>query len=360
MSETATLEKYNVIIDSVGKAAPSASKVLAEGLSLPIEIISKAIYNAPAVLFRDVEERLAKEAEQLLIKLGMEVSVKKSTEPLPEQNETCEIAVYVENIAALPVVCNQLAAFLGCESKEALSLLISDPCIVLGGVSHATAMALSKRIDAEVIISNPKSDLYTLEMLTQDKMVEAQLIDFLNAAGFQFTGNKKQIENIPYAFAQELWRRFQYNNSIKIVNQSFQRFEIVLEKIDTTIANYKKALTTFTGMPHDIVDDVIANLPIQLDESVNRNNVPEKIEAYKNAGLICEAYLIPNQPCSIYIQHIEQLDKTQQILMQFFDRQSLATLAGGWKSAKPISTLLARYASQQLQAVGCEVELVIE
>ena len=353
-------KKYNVIIESVGTAKPSVSKILAEGLSLPIEFVTQTIYKAPALLFREVDTDLAENSKKLLTQLGLEVSINETTEIRDFQNEQVEVCVYIDNITKLPEINQQLAEFLGSDIKTSLSLLMNEPAIVLGGVSIATAEALSKRIDAEVIISNPKADLYTIEIISKDHINIAQIKDYVKQANLNLIDNKYIID-VTYEQAQIIWKRFQSNQVVKIINQSFRRFEIVLESIDADQPNVKKSLIELTGMPENIVDEVIQELPIQLDESISYAAVAEKLKMYKKVGLNCEAYAIPFSLCNIVIEQLNNTTQVNEILINYFDKNTLPIAnSTNWKSQKPINQLLARFISYQLHLINCEVTIEIE
>lgn len=352
-------KKYNVIIESVGTAKPSVSKILAEGLSLPIEFITQTIYKAPALLFREVDSNLAESSKMLLTQLGLEVSIDETTQVRDFQHEQVEVCVYVDNIAKLPEINQQVADFLGCETKTALSLLMNEPAIVLGGVTVATAEALSKRVDAEVIISNPKTDLYTIEIIKSDHIHIAQIKDFIKQYQLNLV-DTKFIVDVSYDQAQNIWKRFQSNHVLKIINQSFRRFEIVLESIDSQQPNVKKSLIELTGMPEEIVEEVIQELPIQLEESVSYAAVAEKLKMYKNVGLNCEAYSIPFNLCNVVIEQLNYSAQINEILSNYFDKNTLPNSASTkWKSNIPINQLLARFIAYQLQLINCEVNIEI-
>ena len=146
---------------------------------------------------------------------------------------------------------------------------------------------------------------------------------------------------------------------MKIINQSFQRFEIVLESVDTSKPDYKSALVEFTGMPAEIVDEVVANLPIQLEESVSRIVLEEKLANYASFGLNCAGYFIPPRNCYLRLDEIGDLGQTQEVLSTYFEQAEIPTSTSVWKSPKPLPKLIARYAAAQLQVSGCEVELEI-
>jgi hypothetical protein len=127
--------------------------------------------------------------------------------------------------------------------------LLDEPSVVLGNVSIATAHALGKRIDAEILISYPKKELYTLKIVGKDTTYYHQIESVLKSLGI--VANLKQqlqVENLDYKTSQEIWRKFQSTGVVKIINQEFQRHQIILNEIDENAPKYKDILTIQVGI----------------------------------------------------------------------------------------------------------------
>ncbi|MCC6186254.1 MAG: hypothetical protein IT256_03795 [Chitinophagaceae bacterium] len=346
----------SVVVYSIGSAKPSVAKVLADVLGVSPDLVVKLLYCTPSVLFHKVEETLATNTCNLLSQLGLEVSMLEATDPLPETPELLDVALYVHKPEMLPIIAKQLAEFLGSDEKEALSLLLNEPSIVLGGVSAATANAMSKRIDAEVLCSNPKKDLYTLQIVSKDERIAQQINAQLNAENIEVKLGTKIVENLSYEVSQNLWRRFGANNQIALINQSFQRFEITLDAVDLNDIIQLGMLTEIVGMPHNIVGEIAENLPVALDESVNRKDLIDKMELYENAGLICSFKNIPSGNYNILVDNIDDWSRVKLVMEQFFNTASIPANCEKWQSPQPIKHLISRYIACQLEDIGCRVE----
>ena len=350
----------NVIIQSIGTANPSAGNILSEVLNVDQRLVSKMLYCTPALLFRQVDDELAQKAEALLSHLGLEIKIQDAEEPLPPVPELFDIAIYIEDVRNLPVINKQLSEFLGCNEQESFRLLLNDPSIVLGGVSMATADALSKRIEAEVMVSNPQSDLYTLRISSNDSALIGQIQKIIPNLPIRAENNSTFIENIDYKTGQEIWKRFQQTNQIQLINQNFQRFEITLNSFDIHHPEHKKVLTGYVGMPEEILAEIAGNLPIILDESVSKALLSDKMEIYTKAGLQCSFRPITVQKYSIIIDEISDQKKTTEILNHFFPEAAAPVLGKKWVSPKPTQHLITRYIVQQLEDIGCSVEITNE
>jgi hypothetical protein len=356
---TTTATRYNVIVESVGTANPVVSKLLAESLELPVDMVTKAIYTAPAVLFHKVEEELAQKASHLLSQLGLNVSVKEEHEALPFASDLVDVGVYVNDISKLPLVCKQLSEFLGCEVKDALALLMHETGIVIGNVSVATAQAISERLDAEILMCTPNKDLYTIEFETDDHIFNLQFIEFLKNLQVPTDGaiRNKYIEHVEYNAAQKIWLRFQSSKKVKLSNESFQRFEVILEKADTTNPECKRVLTEEIGIPETSLPQVLENLPVQLHESVVMAVLFAMSEHYKAAGLECSVIPVYKGDYHLSIEHIGDLEKAKTILADYFDKQQLPKKESKWQSPKAINNLIGRYLLYQLERIHCIAEL---
>lgn len=354
---TTTATQYNVIIDSIGASNPASSKILADVLGIPVEVILKGLYNTPTVLFSEVEEELATKSVSMLKQLGMEAHSSVSTEPLPQKPEKVDIGVYIKDLQKLAEIIDELSIFLGCPKDEALKLLMNDPCVILGGVSLATAEALRKRIDAEVIVRNPKEEKYTIRLIKEDPMLRNQLKNYLKFKEIEIDAkNVESIENLSYEMSQEIWRKFQSTGLLKIVNQGFQRFEIILTAVDKTNPDYKTKLTELAEIPEEVIDDVLENLPIQIEPSINRKDVAAQIEKYKAAGLTCTSKLVQHNNYKLVIEESQDLDKTREILKQFVAEEYLPKDNLRWEIPFPLGELLFRYIAAQLEIVNCEID----
>jgi hypothetical protein len=347
----------NVIIRSIGTAKPSVGKVLADVLGVSNELVVKLLYRTPSVLFQQVEEELAANTQALLVQLGLEVEVTAATDPLPEPPALYDLAIFLPNPLEINKVNSQLAEFLGCKEQESLALLLKDPAVVLGGVSAATAAVLSQRVDAEVIITSPATDLYTIKILNKEAAFLNQLDAALKNAGLTVNIHAKDtVEDVDYTTSQQVWQRMAGAKGIEIYNQSFLRYEIILNSVDENNPAYRQALTTSVGMPPEIIDEVLQQLPVQLHDSVNRQTVQELLQEYNAAGLHCSVAKIPFGNQQLTVENIDHAEQAEAILNQVFKNVLIKKETKKWVAPEAVSPVLGRLLAQQLQQIGCEVE----
>lgn len=330
---------------------------MADAFGINHELFVKLLYNAPAVFLENAEDAMAEKTADLLSRLGLEITCQDSGQPLPERSEPLDVAVYVTDPMQLTNVASQLATFIGCKESEALQLLLNEPSVVLGGVSFATAKVLQSRLSAEVVTSNPRTDHYTIEIGNAEPLILSQVNASLKTMGIASdAGTSKIISDLPYAQAQELWAKYHHIAQLQIYNQSYRRYNIQLNGFDLHNEQQTAFLTGQIGMPQDILEDVHANLPVLLDETVSINTMLEKLEAYSAAGLRCEAIALPFGKYKLAVNNITDKKRVQEIVSQFYKGTVLPDSAKQWTAPLPLNSVLNRYLKKQLEVLGCEVE----
>ncbi len=348
-----------VIINSIGTATPGASKVLSDALKVPQDYILKLLYNAPSVLFQKVDEDTAQKAEDTLTKLGLEVAVCKEDEKIDLTTELVDISVSFDDILKLPIVTEQLSIFLGCKQSEVLSLLLKEPSIVLGNVSRATAEALQKRVDTDVYFSNPRKDEYTV-LVSKDKGAR-ELKNIARLLKFEpvLQDEVYVFENISYNDSQLVWRKYQSNDFIKILNQSHQSVTIELDDFDIQNEEHTNLLINKIGMPEEILEDIHTALPIVLFEDFNRNKALDLYKECEAIGLKTSIQKDFNFKKNLQIDEIEDVEQVNKILGQFIDQENLPKEgATEWINKEEIPPLIAKYLCAQLETLNCNPEII--
>lgn len=345
-----------ILIKSIGTANPNVSKLLAEAFQINHEMLARLLYNAPAVFLEQADEAIANKALEILTQLGLEVELLDADAELPNKSEPFDVAVYVNDPLKMMIIAKQLGEFIGISENDAMHLLLNEPNVVLGGVSLATAEILQKRVDAEVIASNPKQDLYTIEINSE----KSDFLNNFNAAlkqvGIQTKRPQKQIQNVSYEQAQSLWKRFPNSKDFQIYNQSYQRHKVLLTNFDLDNEDVKHFLINTISMPSEILADIHQKLPVVLDESLNAIAKDKKLEEYQLGGLQCEAKAIPFGKYKISVKNIRDKEKVEQVLTQFYKGTTLKNNTEKWTAPIPMCTILNRYLEKQLEFMGCEVE----
>ncbi len=346
-----------VIILSIGTATPAVVKAISEAFEINQELLFRMLYNAPAIFLENADEPLAARAADLLTELGLEISVQDISETPPLPSEPIDIAVYITDPVKLTEVNKQLSEFLGCNESESLQLLLNEPSVVLGGVSMATAESLQKRLAAEVIASNPKTDLYTVEFTDEQEHDRLRLMSIFHGLSVTIpAGETRWVRNLNHEQLGQFLSRHKSQAGIRIYNQSYSRYRILLNDFQLTDSVQTDFLVNQIGMPQDALENIQANLPVLLDESLNYHTLREKLEIYRQAGLNCSEERIPFGKYALSVSNITDSSKTEELLGKFYSDVKLNKNAAVWKAPLPLSSVLSRFLEKQLEYIGCEIE----
>ncbi|MFL0123740.1 hypothetical protein V2590_03540 [Tenacibaculum maritimum] len=343
----------SVIINSIGTATPSVSKILSEAFKMPQEFILKLLYNAPTVLFQKVDEALAKKAEKTLSELGLEVQIVNEKEVIALAKEEVEVSIFFEDVLKLPEVIQQLSDFLGCKPVESLNMLLTSPSIVLGGVSEATAKALEERIDAAVCYSNPKHDLFTIYVpasFSKDALEKIMLK--AKRTTYESVDAGILIKDVAYKESSLIWREYQSEKELKVINQTHQLSNVVLLSFEKENKEQLSFLTEKVGIPLHLLPILDKHLPITLYENISTQSAEKISKLCKDIGM--DTYLKKKVKSTrrLSIEDIKDKEGVKKVLQQFITLNSLGE-GTSWEAPNPIPDLIARYLYAQLEYINC-------
>lgn len=357
--------RSRVVVTTIGTARPAAAAAVSKGLGLPPEQVVACLYKAPSVLVDSVEPALADKLVGLLSGIGLGVRVESDTAPVPEPEPSLDVALYVRDAAAVVEVAGALSAFLGTPPEQALELVVTPPGVVLGGVSPATVDALQAQLPPEsvdVVASCSETALYDLFAADAPAVVldglrrdlAARGIDVLEVGGLLASG-------LDYETGTALWRRHQASGAIRLLNQAFERFDLVLTGSGDAAARAEQleALTRLAGVPAELAADVLANLPITLEEGIPHDVLPERLGEYAEAGLQVSARMTTFQHVGVRVLDCEDPHATARALSDFGLLEAEVPLpALPFRPNGVLPELQARMLHAALAGLGTRIEFV--
>ncbi len=346
-----------IIIKSIGDAKPSVSKILADSFKLPQEYFLKLIYNAPSVLFSEVEDTLAESATSVLSELGLEVETVDTIEGLSLNTELLDVSVYLEDISYLPSLIESLSEFLGCTTSDAFNLLLKEPAFILGSVSENTAHALSKRIPGKVCYSNPKKDKYTL-FIESNKMNSSyrSLADKMNKKWEKHSSQGWLVNGLSYEQSQNIWRQNKDEEGTKIINETHQLCNILLTDFGPMNQEHRNFLETKIGIPDEIINNIAEALPIALCESIPYSDTLKLINECQDLGIQVEVEKLFNESRKIQLENIENLEEVNAVLNHFFSEKDLPK-SKEWISPGLVPLIVQRYLDYRLSNINCTLKI---
>jgi len=323
---------FRILINSIGTAQPATSAAIASGLGLPAATVIARLYSAPAVLIDGIDEAIARAMVKLLSSIGYEAEVQETTQPVPKKSALHDVSIYIKDARRFQHVLQTVIKFTGISEQDATRMILSPPGIILGSVSKATVTALAERLgaDVSVLFSPSETALYSL-FLSEDEgnIVHRRITQSLKSTGIKLHANTGLVaSDIDHATARELWQRYQSSALLRIVNQDFLRFDLVLQpllSISAEIGEGKPVLTAaqldvleqLAGIPPEMAEKVIQAAPITVMESVPNNELAAQMTVFSEAGLNVRANLITFQMLALKIQSLVDETTTAQALDGF-------------------------------------------
>ena len=297
----ATLSRIQV--NGIGRATPAAAAAIAKGFGLPAEKVVSCLYKAPSILVDSIPGPVAEQICDLLQGTGLDAEIQPQEAPLPAAAPLHDVAIYVHDATATPEIAEVLAAFLGVPPSRAMEMLLCPPGLVLGDVSSATVEALENQLPddaAELVASRADAARYDLFVMDPAPVVLNALVRDLTAHGREPMGSEGLIATgLDYNLGRTLWRRHQASGAVRLVNQDFQRFDLILR--DAPEEADRADLTELAGIPAEMLDMVIANAPITLEEGLRHRDLADRLALYARAGFIVEARMISFQHLALNI-----------------------------------------------------------
>lgn len=281
-----------------------------------------ALYRAPSILVDKVDRKIGERLTELLRDIGLEVRLESDGLPPPEPAVLHDVALYIPDAADVPRVTEALTAFLGCGPEKALELLVSPPGLIVGEVSAATVEALKRRLPegaAEITASRAVDASYDLFLTETDDFRLNHILRDLRDQGIEPLANMGLVaEGLDHAQATQLWRRHNASGALRLVNQDFERFDIVLVDHDRPATDAQlTALTDLAGVPEDLAPTILEEMPITLEEGLRRDDLADRLTAYAAAGLKVEARMISFQHVGVEIIDTPAPEKTAETLAHF-------------------------------------------
>lgn len=317
-------QQFRVIVTSIGTAAPTASVAIASGLGLPISTVVSRLYSAPAILIDGIDKSIAKGMVKLLSSIGYEAEAQDSTLPAPLPSPLYDVAIYINDARQFQHAIEIVSNFTGMSEDDTSRMIMSPPGVVLGAVSEAIVEALKKRFNdgVSILASRPASACYHL-FLTQDKgaTIHSRILKDIEKAGLSLLNSTGLVAtHVNHKDAQNLWRRYQASGLIRIVNEEFLRFDLVLEKSlasELVKTNHVELLEELAEIPADMAAKVLEAAPITLLESVPSSEIQDKMTAFSKAGLSVRADMITFQLLALQVLSVSNSAAIKQVLEQF-------------------------------------------
>lgn len=356
------LDRYRLVIDSLGHATPASAAAVAKGLGMPASEVIRCIYRAPSILVEDIDFALAENLSSMLKSIGFTVSIHSLKDCSPTTPKLFELAVYLKDISRFSEAANRLSSFLGAPIDEARKMLLTAPGSVLGGVSDATIQSFVDHMQGsvEVTVCEQDEGLFSIFASDMPSVVRARLMQDIRTQKIDPIGEQGLIAtDVPHEIAQKIWERHKSNTALRIINQSFLRYDILIEPLDALGSvlpdQQRKCLLENTDIPEDMIDEVVAAAPISVVESVTHANMRLLMDVFAKVDLKVRADLITFQHLQLLVSKAESQKRLNEQLVSWGGSPITGALPQTTIEAYP--EIQARMLQHVLQQQGAEVEL---
>lgn len=290
MDEREPLGNADVLITGVGSATPRAVAALAQGVELPIEAVVDAVYRAPARLFANLAPADARRLVDIVRGLGLCAEAVPAGSA-PPRGALFDVAGHLLDAAQAEPAAAALARVLGMPEAQALEALLNPPGMLLGNVTAPTVEALRQALPAgavELTAANAASSSYAL-FAAAPSAAQCQLVRALLPGREVEAGSAGlTLFDLTRTEADTLWRRLQPAEGLRIVNQAFLRFTLVLVAAEPGAA---AALQRLAGVPPEEFDALCALLPVPVERHVPFAALQARLAEYAAGGLGVRAEL---------------------------------------------------------------------
>ena len=226
--------QFRILIKSIGTAQPKASIAVAAGLGLPAPTVIAQLYSAPSILVDNIDESIAIEMVKLLNSIGYEAEAQHSVLPPPATSPLYDVAIYLKDTRKFQHSIEVVTDFTGINEDDASRMILSPPGVILGSVSKATINILANQLGSGISLLSSLADTAHYHLfLNEDNgtTVHKRILQDLNDTGLELCGYSGLVAtHVDHPTAQQLWQRYQASGLIRIVNQDFLRFDLILEK----------------------------------------------------------------------------------------------------------------------------------
>ena len=353
-----------LVVRSIGRAPLSIHRPLVPLTGLSASEVVGRLYRAPSVLLDGVDGALAEQLSTILQDGGLDTAVEPQGLPFAPGEGDRDVALHLRDPSRLRAVAAEIAVFLGCDLATAARTLCSSPALLVGQVSAATVAALEARLgplDVELDVSLASTAIYDLFLAEEAAGSRAIVVASLRALGHPaLPAGPMVASGLPRAAADHLWKELHHRLPIRLVDQSFERFDVRLERAPATPA-LEAVLVELTGMPARVAKKIPTKLPIVLLESVRREAAHAALAALAEVGAQASANLLTFQTLGLVVEQVADAGRVTGLLGALLELPEPEVSAGlrrlPWTISGPYTSAQARWLRAELGELGVQSRL---
>jgi ribosomal protein L7/L12 len=359
---------YGVLVNSIGSAGASIISALKLASSMPEQILAFRLFQAPSLLFKNLSLDIASEAVRVLKGAGVECEVRHKDEPFVAGDSDHEVALVIHEIDKMSALLESVMRLLGVSVGQAKQMICNTPAVLVGRISAATTEALKRRfapLGVELDVSRSQEDVFDAFIGETTPAIRAQAKQLAMTQQIQvFSGNESGPVFAMNMTREEAERLFAATNRAKypisVVNRSFQRFDVRLERAMPS-PELTALLVETAKMPERIVPKVLARLPIITHSNVSSSRMQEIVQGITELGGVASGQLLSFQTFGLTIDKVGDAPVSSMILRGIggLSKESAENaLSRTHRVDGPLTSTLARWLQHELKQAGTSSKVV--
>lgn len=287
-------DQFRLVVRSIGSAGVKWIDVLSRLRPAPDAELARLLFQAPSELLSNVPLDEGEQLVELLSSSGLEVELVSADEPFQPGVGEYDVALFVNDISQLPQVIAGVVEVVGAQVEEARRLLFNQPPVVLGQVSTATVAALRQRFEplgVDVVASRLDEARFDVYLATESDTVRRRAAERLHSVGAEVVevGEVGQRDGLlamglDAEAADDVWQSMgQRTEGLKIVDQAFERYDVVLESLPDS-SEAADCLVELTGMPAELVARVRGSLPVVVAQDLGADEMVDMLRSLAEVG----------------------------------------------------------------------------
>lgn len=358
-----------VVVRSIGSASFALVDALKSVLPLSDAEVARCLFRAPSILLDDVSEAQAAAVASELSRAGLDVAVEPADAPFTPGDGRFDLVLDVRDYKRMGDLAAELVRLLGVDGRTARDMLCTVPCTLMGGVSEATARALTPRFsafDVALCASDASASVFDAFVIAQG-VLRPRVLDNLRASGFEIArdvgpDDPVVLTGLTRPVAEALWELVgRRADAVRVFDRAFERYDVVLEGGEATPA-LLDAVVRVSGMPPAVAPRALARAPIALARAVGFDEMRAAVEAVVAAGGRISAELTALQSLSVEVASCPDPRRAASVLRALLDLKphaaeallsSLPAVIEG-----PLTRPRAEWLQTELTALGAKSKVV--
>lgn len=359
-----------IVLQSIGTAGISVVNALKSVVNLPENVIAAKLFQAPSILFRNVNPDIAQQAVAAFRGAGLECDIRGSNEPFTPGDNEHEVALVIHDYSRMGSILQAVVELLGVSAVQARKMVCASPAVLMGNISAATADALRRRFEplgATVDVSRPMQaqfDVFIGECSVLDRervkqILQANSVEVLEAE--RGVAQPLIATGLGRETADKVWDQVTRGSyPVTLVNRDFQRFDLRLDAAQPS-PEMTAFLVETAKMPARVVPKVLANLPVVTHPNIRFHTLCEHLTTIQALGGKASGHLLAFQTFSLAIDKVSDGDSSLRLLRAVAGLSKEEAMEALTKRnvPGPLSSTQAHWLQHELKQVGTSSRMVL-